>query len=232
MSSIIENLNIILEKIENAKSRAGIKTNVKLVAVSKTKPSSMIREAFECGHTIFGENKVQEGIIKREELKDIAVELHLIGHLQTNKAKKAVETFDYIHSVDSLKLAKKLSFQCEQLKKEMPILIQVNTSGEKSKSGIQDEISQIRNEVGEILELPYLKVQGFMTIGPLTSDLNAIRNSFIELRTIRDKMKDSFKNYNFNELSMGMSSDFEIAVEEGATFIRVGSLIFGARNYH
>ena len=228
---IDQNLKEILKKIESIKKEKKLSQPIQLIAVSKTFPASCVAEAYQAGHRVFGENKVQEGEQKKEELKQLPIEWHLIGHLQTNKAKKAAEIFDWIHSIDSFRLAEKVSKACQELGKRIKILIQINTSFEESKSGMALNEQIIQEEIKKIKELPNLELQGFMTIGPLTEESSLVRKSFIALRDMRDKIQKAFPELNLKELSMGMSSDFEIALEEGATMIRVGSLIFGKRNY-
>lgn len=208
---IEENLNKVLERIKAACVNCGRDPkDITLIAVTKTIPLEKITEAITAGITNVGENKVQE--LESKNIKGATT--HLIGHLQTNKVKKAVELAEIIHSVDSLKVAKKI----EQYSPGHKVLIQINTSNEDSKSGLTPENTQ---ELEEILKLN-LNVIGLMTIGPNTEDEVAIRNSFKKLKEIQDK-------YNLEHLSMGMSNDYEIAIEEGATMLRIGSVIFGSR---
>jgi pyridoxal phosphate enzyme (YggS family) len=230
LSSIAQNLNEIRENIENIKTKKNLKQDIKLVAVSKTFPAEAVKDAYEAGQIIFGENRVQEGEEKKNALTGLPLEWHLIGHLQTNKVKKAAEIFDYIHSVDRLRLAQKLSDQCADRENPLPVLLQVNTSGEISKYGMEPDLKIVEDLVSQILELPGLDVRGFMTIGPLSSEESRIRKSFILLREIRDAIQETFPRHSFPELSMGMTGDYEIALEEGATFVRIGSAIFGYRS--
>ncbi len=231
MNHIKENLNKIKKKINQLKKEKNLTQDIKLIAVSKNFPSTYIIEAYQAGQLIFGENKVQEGVSKRDKLKEYPVQIHLIGHLQSNKARKAAAHFNVIHSIDNLKTVEKISNYNQEFNQTTEILIQINTSGENSKSGLEPDINVIKKFLGDIKKFPGIKITGFMTIGPLTTKEEDIRKSFTLLRTIRDKMQNFFPNQSFTELSMGMSNDFEIAIEEGATYIRVGSAIFGNRNY-
>jgi len=203
---------------------------VKLVAVSKTHPADLIRDAIAHGLTVFGENKVQEAESKIDEVGRDAAEWHLIGHLQSNKARKAVQLFDVIQSVDSLELAQRLERICiEEGRTDLPILVQVDLAGEAAKSGIPEF------EFGELIEFlrscERLKFDGLMVLPPFFDDPDATRPYFKRLREIRDRLAviGAFANGR-GELSMGMSHDFEVAIEEGATMVRVGTAIFGERS--
>jgi len=203
---------------------------VKLVAVSKTHPADLIRDAIAHGLTVFGENKVQEAESKIDEVGREAAEWHLIGHLQSNKARKAVQLFDVIQSVDSLELAQRLERICiEEGRTDLPILVQVDLAGEAAKSGIPEF------EFGELIEFlrscERLKFDGLMVLPPFFDDPEATRPYFKRLREIRDRLAviGAFANGR-GELSMGMSHDFEVAIEEGATMVRVGTAIFGERS--
>jgi hypothetical protein len=192
---------------------------VTLVAVTKTVGISAIKTAFACGIGDFAENRVQEACDKRGQLSEIndLVTWHMIGHLQTNKARRAAEIFDSVQSVDSLKLAEKLN---DYARGKMPILLQVNVSGEESKGGIP--VADLSCIAGKIRRLPNLRVDGLMTIAPLANDPEVVRPVFCRLRQLRDSLA-------LKHLSMGMTDDFEVAIEEGATIIRVGRAIFGSR---
>jgi len=226
---IRNNLKRLLDDIRNIKEKNNIKHDIKLVAVSKTFPVEYIKEAYNAGQKVFGENRVQEAEEKINILKNLDIEWHLVGVLQKNKVNKAVPLFDLIHSIDSFELAQKVSKKAIDINKVQDILIQVNTSGESTKSGFKLDYSLIRDEVAKILELKGVRVRGFMTIGPLTDDRDLIKNSFKQLREMRDSIQKELK-VDLIELSMGMSSDYDIAILEGATIIRVGSLIFGKRS--
>ena len=192
---------------------------ITLVVVTKEVEVSAIRAAFDCGIRDFGENRVQEAEDKIAQLSDLRPDVtwHMVGHLQSNKAKAAVELFDIIHSVDSIRLAEILSRRAE---KSFPVLLQVNVLGEATKSGFV--VSEIANAVNEIKKLPNLKVMGLMTIAPLVSEPEEVCPVFRKLRELRDSL-------GLEHLSMGMTDDFEVAVEEGATMLRVGRAIFGER---
>ena len=227
-TSIKENLIKLKEKIERAAERAGRDPKeIKLVAVSKTVPPSRILEAIEAGVSILGENRVQEADAKIEAIGH-SVSWHLIGHLQSNKAKKAASLFEAIHSIDSVKIARKLDSYLEALGKKMEAFIQLNLGGEETKSGITEE--ELPTLLTEINKLSHLKVIGLMTIPPFLPNPEDVRPYFKRLRELRDEVnRKGIPGIHLSELSMGMSHDFEVAIEEGATFIRVGTAIFGPR---
>ena len=202
--------------------------SVQLVAVSKTIPAETVREAIEAGVTILGENYVQEAREKFNALVQYPVSWHFIGHLQSNKAKYAVRLFDLIHSVDSLKLARELDKQAKKVDKIQPILIQVNISGEDTKSGISaDETPGL---ISEISRLENISIRGLMTMPPYFYQPEKVKPFFTALRELRDQIKQqSLPNVSLEELSMGMTGDFEVAIEEGATLVRIGTAIFGER---
>ena len=203
--------------------------DITLIIISKTRIADIVSMAIDCGIRHFGENKIQEAVPKINGLNKRYSDLtwHMVGHLQTNKAKIAVVNFDMIQSVDSIKLARKISRIAQQLQNNVDILIEVNISGEESKYGINpDDVEQIN---GEIASLPNINVRGLMTIGPLTSDVADIRNAFRRMREIFESLLVRQNNV-FNILSMGMTDDYEIAIQEGSTMIRLGRAIFGPRN--
>jgi PLP dependent protein len=202
---------------------------VKLIAVSKTFPVEKIFEGLNAGLFRFGENRVQEMVTKFERLKSERIEWHFIGHLQTNKVKKLLDVpTRYIHSVDRLELAVELDRQLQKRGEAREVLVEVNTSGEASKTGIEPE--KAIELVRAIAMIETVKVKGLMTIGALTEDNDVIRKCFVKLRELFCQIRDeAIGSVEMQELSMGMSGDFEIAVEEGATIIRVGSAIFGER---
>ena len=226
------NLENVRGRIAAAAARAGRQAaDVKLIAVSKTHPASLVREAITGGCTVFGENKVQEAEGKILEVGREGVEWHLIGHLQSNKARKAVQLFDVIHSLDSVDLAQKLERICtEENRARLPVLIQVDLAGEATKSGIANA------ELGPLIDYlggcERLNLKGLMVLPPFFDDPEATRPYFNRLREIRDRLakEGAFQN-GPGDLSMGMSHDFEVAVEEGATMVRVGTAIFGEREY-
>lgn len=199
---------------------------IQLIAVSKTFPLSVISDAFDCGIRIFGENKAQE---LRDKAKDNSNDLswHFIGHLQKNKVKYVVGTAEYIHAVDSIELAQAINKRAESLQTGQKVLIEVNASGEETKFGLSG-IESLREIVEYCNQMDNISVEGLMTMAPYTEDESIIRNTFIQLR----EMKEKINGYGFNlsQLSMGMTNDYLIAIEEGATMLRIGSAIFGERN--
>ena len=202
--------------------------SIRLVAVSKTMPAEVIREAIEAGVTDLGENYIQEAKEKFHALATYPATWHFIGHLQSNKAKYAVRLFDLIHSVDSLKLAKELDKFAGKIDKIQSILIQVNVAREDSKSGVYVEgtVQLLR----EISRLENISVKGLMTMPPYFNAPEKVRPFFAALRELRDKIiKEAIPNVSMDELSMGMTGDFEAAIEEGATMVRIGTAIFGGR---
>jgi len=221
----------IEKQIREAAEKAGRNPDeIRLVAVSKIKPADMVREARDAGQTIFGENYIQEAVAKIEEVGDDSIEWHFIGHLQSKKSKYATGVFTLIHSVDSLKLAKEINKQAAKKEVVQPILIQVNTSGEESKSGTTAE--EVIELVREVASLENVAVKGLMTMPAFFDDPEGARPYFRQLRLIRDRIEAlDIPGVEMKELSMGMSGDFEVAIEEGATLVRVGTAIFGARDY-
>jgi len=225
MTDLVQNFSSIRKRIASAARRVGRDPNeIKLVAVSKTHPSDAIRSAIVAGQFIFGENKVQEAESKIDEVGRDGIEWHLIGHLQSNKARKAVQLFDVIQSVDSLELARRLERICiEEGRGSLSVFAQVDLAGEETKSGILE--SELPKLVEYLVSSGRLKVRGLMVLPPYFEDLEATRPFFQRLREIRDRVLPG------GELSMGMSHDFEVAIEEGATIVRVGTAIFGKRSY-
>jgi pyridoxal phosphate enzyme (YggS family) len=200
---------------------------IMLIAVSKTFPDKDISELYDLGHRDFGENKVQELCDKEEVLREKEIYWHLIGHLQTNKVKFIINFVSLIHSVDSLKLAREIQKRAAQSSKLIDILIQVNTSGEDSKYGIEpDKAKQLYSE---IKDFDNVRIRGLMTIGKFTENEDEIRMNFSKLRSLYDELKDTSKDFKY--LSMGMTSDYRIAIEEGSNMLRIGSAIFGDREY-
>jgi pyridoxal phosphate enzyme (YggS family) len=214
----------VRERIKRAAERAGRDPGaIELVAVTKNADPASIREAYEAGQRKFGENRVQDLTGKREALPS-DIEWHLIGHLQTNKVKEVVGRVRCIHSVDSVRLAEKIAMRAEEESKTISILVQVNTSGESAKHGVPPA------SAGELIEfaaaLPHLRLEGLMTIGPLSGDEAAVRESFRKLARLREEWIGRGVS-GLKYLSMGMTQDFEIAVEEGANLLRIGTAIFG-----
>lgn len=227
--SINDNIKRIIEIIDNQKIRLGISYPITLIAVTKTMPAETVKEAVNSGITDIGENRVQEAELKFKELEDISFTKHLIGHLQENKVNKAAILFDIIQSIDSIEIAEKLNKKLSETKKIIPVLIEVNTSVEESKFGINP--SETEELIEKINKLPYLQINGFMTVGPLSEDNNEIRKAFKSLYEIKQKMKNIYRNLPLETLSMGMSGDFETAIAEGSNMLRLGRIIFGDRNY-
>ena len=223
--TIRDRLLRVQDRIRAAASRAGRDgSSVTLVAVSKAIPVDVIRQAVEAGVAILGENRVQEARDKIAALPGVST-WHLVGHLQTNKAKLAVQLFKLIHSLDSLKLAQALDRQGEQLAKPVRCLIEVNLGGEESKSGMAED--GVRPLLEAAADLHHLRIEGLMAIPPFFPDLEQVRPYFRRLRSLRDKLRD--EGFPVAELSMGMTHDFEVAVEEGASLVRIGTAIFGPR---
>ncbi len=223
--TIRDRLLRVQDRIRAAASRVGRQaSSVTLVAVSKAMPLDVIREGVEAGVTILGENRVQEARDKIAALPGVA-RWHLVGHLQTNKAKLANQLFELIHSLDSLKLARILDRLGQELAKPMRCLIEVNLGGEQSKSGMTED--GVRPLLEGAAGLRHLRIEGLMAIPPLLPDPEQIRPYFRRLRTLRDKLRD--EGFALDELSMGMTHDFEVAIEEGATLVRIGTAIFGPR---
>ena len=229
MNTIAENLDNINNIIKETAIKCGRDPqDISLMAVSKTKPMSMLLEAYAAGMRLFGENRVNEAVEKRKELPPDA-EIQLIGHLQSNKTKLSVGNFSCIQSVDSLKIAAKINKQAESLEIVQDILIELKTSDEDTKSGfINEEI--YFDALHKMMDMKNIKIKGLMTIAPFTNNEKAIRDSFKKCKIVFDKTKDKYPDREVSILSMGMSGDFPIAIEEGATLIRVGSSIFGTRN--
>ncbi|MEE8374094.1 MAG: YggS family pyridoxal phosphate-dependent enzyme [Dehalococcoidia bacterium] len=219
--TIEQNVRKLERRVAAACERVGRSPEeVTVIAVSKTVEASTIESAFEAGLRHFGENRVQEAKPKIEQLEHLRPDLtwHMVGHLQTNKAKTAAEFFDIIHSVDSLRLAEALNGCCQS---RLSILVQVNVSGEATKSGFP--VAEVDEAVRQIGRLPNLGVEGLMTVAPWVSDPEEIRPIYRQLRQLRDGL-------GLRHLSMGMSGDFEVAIEEGATLVRIGQAVFGERS--
>jgi pyridoxal phosphate enzyme (YggS family) len=228
--SIAENLARVRERVASAAHRAGRgESEVKLMAVCKTFPADAIRDAYVAGQRLFGENRVQEFAEKAPRVADLAEpEMHLIGHLQSNKANKAAELFHAVDSVDSLKLAERLNAAAERLGKQLPVLIEVNVGGEEAKSGVDPTEEAVGAILAAVPSLASLEFRGLMTVPPYTEDPEAARPYFRRLRELRDEVAKR-RGIQLQELSMGMSHDFEVAIGEGSTCVRVGTAIFGER---
>jgi pyridoxal phosphate enzyme (YggS family) len=236
MTALAETLERLEEAIAAACRKAGrVRGEVELMAVSKTYPAATIAEAASLGLKLFGENRVQEFAAKAPELegfrRDTAerVRVHLIGHLQSNKAGRAVDLFDAVDSVDSLKLAERLNEAAGKLGKRLPILIEVKLSPEETKAGLDPESADAAALLERLPDLRHLHTQGLMTIAPWGVAEEITRDCFRSLRTWRDKWAAQYPRLSLDVLSMGMSGDFPLAIEEGATRIRVGTALFGKR---
>lgn len=230
MQSIKENIRQVEEKVTAAAERSGRKReDVLLLAVSKTKPVEMIREAVECGLTSLGENKVQE-IMEKYEPMGPGVHWHLIGHLQTNKVKYIIDKVDMIHSVDSLHLAEEIDKRGAAKDIVMPVLIEVNMADEESKFGVKP--GEVEGLLRQLALLPHICVKGLMTVAPFVENPEENRVYFRKMRELLvDMNAKKIDNINMDQLSMGMTGDYEVAIEEGATIVRVGTGIFGERYY-
>ncbi len=230
MSYISENLENVKECIKEACSGAGREvSSVKLIAVTKTYGVDVINEAIDHGVTDIGENRVQEIMEKYDSVKP--VRWHLIGHLQKNKVKYIIDKVELIHSVESFDLAKEINRQAEKIGKIQKILLEVNVSGEESKFGVKPgECMALCERIAE--EFPNVKIEGLMTVAPYTDDTELLGSVFTRLKELSDEITDkSIKNVDMKELSMGMTNDYPLAVSCGATMVRVGTGIFGKRDY-
>jgi PLP dependent protein len=231
--TITSNLNEIRERIAQAARRAGRDpSEVALMAVSKNHPASSILDAIAAGQMLFGENRVQEFAGKRDEVlaSSGGGKFHLIGHLQSNKAARAAELFESVDSVDSLKLAERLNEAAARQDRRLEVLIEINVGGEKAKSGLDPKSDELLALLDAHARFQNLVMRGFMTVPPFTEDPEGARDCFSQLRGLRDRLS-ARRGLVLTELSMGMSHDFEVAIEEGSTCVRVGTAIFGARTY-
>jgi pyridoxal phosphate enzyme (YggS family) len=244
MMDIVRNLARVQERLAEAALRSGRNPDeITLVAVTKTHPVETIVAAYRAGLRHFGENRVEEGAIK---IPDVHASLsgprpmwHMVGHIQSRKAQPVVTHFDCVHSIDRLRIARRLNHFAQDAGRTLPILLECNVSGEETKSGFDLqgwEKDKARREtffaaVEEILALPALSVQGRMTMAPFVADPEIVRPVFVSLRALLDALQERFPTCDWSHLSMGMTDDFEVAIEEGATMVRVGRAIFGARLY-
>ncbi len=228
MTAILSNLQAVRQAVTDATQAAGrARDTVHLLAVSKTFPAASVREAYQAGQTAFGENYLQEALDKIEVLRELPLEWHFIGPIQSNKTRPIAEHFDWVHSVDRLKIAERLSSQRPESMPPLNICLQVNVSGEASKSGVASEdVAQLAREVAR---LPRLKLRGLMAIPAPTESLLQQRAAFVQMHELLLAM--NAQGMQLDTLSMGMSHDFAVAIQEGATIVRVGTAIFGARNY-
>ncbi|MGD8119174.1 YggS family pyridoxal phosphate-dependent enzyme [Vibrio sp. TRT 29B02] len=234
MTSIQQNIEQITSQIEVAQQKCGRgRDSVQLLAVSKTKPVEAILEAAQAGQVAFGENYVQEGANKVAHFThhhpELNLEWHFIGPIQSNKSRHVAESFDWVHTVDRTKIAQRLNDQRPEGLEPIQVLIQVNTSGEASKSGIDDDEIFALAEL--ISQLPNLTLRGLMSIPANVSDYESQLAAFTQLATLKEKLAHHFPDQNIDTLSMGMSGDMEAAIEAGSTMVRIGTAIFGARDY-
>ena len=226
MNSIAENLELVRKQIASAATKSGRSPDeVELVAITKTHPAEKVREAIEAGQRLFGESRVQEARAKIPELPS-NVRWHFVGHLQKNKIRHALPLFEMFHGVDSFTLAQDMNRIADEEGLHPRILLEVNVGGEGSKFGFSPE--KLHDQMEELLALPRLSMLGLMTIPPLAEEAEASRKYFVQLRELRDRLEAEFR-VDLAQLSMGMTQDFAIAVEEGATLVRVGTAIFGER---
>ena len=201
------------------------------MAVSKTHPAEAVAEAVRAGVPLFGENRVQEFEAKRPRLREwgVTAEVHLIGHLQSNKSAKAAEVFDGVDTVDSLRLAERLSDAATRLGKTLPVLLEIKLSPEPTKAGLDPDGPELRDLLERMPDLPSRPLHGLMTIAPFDDNPETARACFRRLRVLRDKLARQYPRLDFSTLSMGMSGDFEAAIEEGSTLVRIGTALFGQR---
>ncbi|PLX65768.1 MAG: YggS family pyridoxal phosphate-dependent enzyme [Denitrovibrio sp.] len=224
-----DRLEDIKNTIEETKSRKGCTQDVTVMAVSKRFPLSDITNAYETsGHTVFGENRIQEALEKAEKLKNLPIELHFIGHLQKNKVKYLKDNFTMIHSLDSLKLANLMQGHFERENRIQDVLVQVNIASDENKSGVGEEETFLMCDY--VMQSENLNLRGLMMMPPLVDDAEENRPHFARMKKLFDKCND-IKRYNIDVLSMGMSDDHLIAVEEGSTMVRIGTALFGQRQY-
>ena len=237
VASIRENHQRVLDQIADAARKSNRNPDeTRLVVVTKTQPIEIVQAAIEAGIRLFGENYPEEGVMKIQLLAgQSGVEWHMIGHVQSRKARLVADHFALLHSLDSLKLAHRLDRFAAERNHVLPALLEFNTGGEESKSGWnaldESRWNTFLPEISELLDLPHLRVLGLMTMPPLGTDPEESRRFFIRLRLLRDHLADQFPQADWRELSMGTSADFEVAVQEGATLVRVGTAIVGARKY-
>lgn len=226
MTTISANLQAVLARIQAAARNSGRNPeDIALLAVSKTWPACDVREAVAAGQTAFGENYVQEGVEKIEELASLGLEWHFIGPLQSNKTRRVAELFDWVHSIDRLKIAQRFSEQRPTSLAPLQVCLQVNISGETSKSGVP--VEEVRHLARQVAQLPHLKLRGLMAIPAPIEGFAEQRQAFRRLREAFEMLKD--EGFPLDTLSMGMSHDLEAAIAEGATLVRIGTAIFGER---
>ena len=230
MSSIETRIQKTREHILEVERKCGRNGKVTLLAVSKTKPAQMIRDAWACGQKAFGENYVQEGVDKVQELADLTdIEWHFIGPVQSNKSRLVAESFHWVHSVDRLKIARRLSEQRPENKSPINICLQVNIDNQPTKSGLTP--NEVLTTAKEVIALKGVKLRGLMAIPAPSDDAHQQRAPFRAMKELLIQLQEQFPDEQLDTLSMGMSGDMEAAIEEGATIVRIGTAIFGARDY-
>jgi pyridoxal phosphate enzyme (YggS family) len=225
MTSISNRLQAILSSIESAKQLAQADQNVQLLAVSKAQAAAAIREAYAAGQRQFGENYLQEALDKQAQLSDLAIQWHFIGPIQSNKTQSIAQHFDWVHSVDRLKIAQRLNDARANNSNPLQVCVQINISNEASKSGAL--VADLQATVAAIAKLPHLKLRGLMAIPAPSQDLSVQRQQFKQVRQCYDNLLAL--GYQLDTLSIGMSDDYAVAIEQGATIVRIGSALFGAR---
>tara|TARA_B000000475_G_scaffold98278_1_gene79675 strand:- start:7086 stop:7769 length:684 start_codon:yes stop_codon:yes gene_type:complete len=220
-------LEAILNNIERAKQKSSVNEEIIVVAATKTRPFALIEEAYSLGIRHIGENRIQEAVSKFDSFKDMPkITRRFIGHLQSNKINKFIKLFDTIDSIDSYKLVKKIDLKIEDENRSMEGLVEINTSGDKTKKGFKPVLS---DELLQCFNVKNIKVKGLMTLGPFSQDIGETRTSFVRLRKFLDVLNKELGDEKLTCLSMGMSGDYQIAIEEGSTMIRVGTSLFGTR---
>jgi len=228
------NLKVLLDDIQKRAEDAGRKSDeIQLVVVTKEKPALVIKQLTELGQLKIGESYLQEALFKMELLADIPVEWHMIGHIQHGKERQVVRHFDVVHSIDRLSLAQKMNQEAEKAGRQIPVFAECNVSGEETKYGFpawkDQQWNQLVDQIGQLLEMEQLPLKGLMTMAPYARDPEKTRPYFSRLRDIRDQLQKEFPRSKLTELSMGMSGDYRVAVEEGATYLRIGSAVVGPR---
>lgn len=236
MDSISQNYTEIQDRLKKAADSVGRDpAEIKLIVVTKAHPIETAQAAVEAGAKILGENYVQEALPKIQTMADADVEWHMIGHVQSRKARDVAQNFAWMHTLDSLKLARRLNQFAGDVGRQLPVLLECNISGEASKHGWpgweESQWPALAENVAAIIEYPNLSLRGLMTMPPFEADPELARPYFVMLRKLRDFLAAKFPEIQWKELSMGMSNDFEVAIQEGATFVRVGTAIVGARSY-
>lgn len=234
-AKVPDRLAEVQDRINSAAERSGRDPNgIRIVAVTKSHPHEIVEAAYEAGLRIIGENRVEEALPKRAAVSELAnLKWHMIGHIQSRKAANVAEVFDFVHSIDRIKIARRLDQAADNADEQLPVLIECNVSGEASKWGWpateESSWSTAAEEFSEICNMPNLEVRGLMTMAPIVEDPERVRPVFRKLRKFRDFLTTAVPG-NWSELSMGMTDDYEIAVEEGATLVRIGRAIFGPRS--